>query len=163
MAIDFLILTLLLLSFVINLLALGAFWVTPGLRTTANRFTINLLVINLIGCLILAPTLFLSQSASSNVSLAPAPTEDVANASTPTASAESAAVEALSSSLSLAASASDDRIEILAKPGNRQMTIKHNGKLVEQEGVIVRRNLTGAQDPRTLRRYTNAIPRTARS
>ncbi|XP_012162713.1 uncharacterized protein LOC101458248 [Ceratitis capitata] len=150
MAIDFLILTLLLLSFVINLLALGAFWVTPGLRTTANRFTINLLVINLIGCLILAPTLFLSQSASSNVSLAPAPTEDVANASTPTASAESAAVEALSSSLSLAASASDDRIEILAKPGNRQMTIKHNGKLVEQEGVIVRRNLTGAQDPRTI-------------
>ncbi|XP_054725109.1 uncharacterized protein LOC129235340 [Anastrepha obliqua] len=140
MAIDFLILALLLFSFVINLLALGAFWVTPGLRTTANRFTINLLIINLIGCLILAPTLFLSQASHSARE-----EEDVANSS-------SAAT--LSASLSLAASASDDRIEILAKPGNRQMTIKHNGKLVEQEGVIVRRNLTslrdGEQDPRTI-------------
>ncbi|EDW84117.1 uncharacterized protein Dwil_GK13966 [Drosophila willistoni] len=60
MAIDFLILALLLISFLINLLALCAFWITPGLRTTANRFTINLLAINLIGCCILAPTLFLS-------------------------------------------------------------------------------------------------------
>lgn len=60
MAIDFLIFGLLLISFTINLLALGAFWVTPGLRTTANRFVINLLIINLIGCCILAPTLFLS-------------------------------------------------------------------------------------------------------
>lgn len=129
MAIDFLILTLLLFSFVINLLALGAFWVTPGLRTTANRFTINLLVINLIGCLILAPTLFLSQA-----------THRVAN--------EDATANA--STVSLAATTSDDRIEILAKPGNRQMTIKHNGKLVEQEGVIVRRNLTSVQDARTI-------------
>ncbi|EDV44402.1 uncharacterized protein Dana_GF18953 [Drosophila ananassae] len=59
MAIDLLILALLLVSFLINLLALCAFWITPGLRTTANRFTINLLAINLIGCCILAPTLFL--------------------------------------------------------------------------------------------------------
>lgn len=129
MAIDFLILALLLFSFVINLLALGAFWVTPGLRTTANRFTINLLVINLIGCLILAPTLFLSQA-------------------TRRSAGKDAATNA--SVLSLAATASDDRIEILAKPGNRQMTIKHNGKLLEQEGVIVKHNLTNAQDARTI-------------
>ncbi|XP_055847732.1 uncharacterized protein LOC129913201 [Episyrphus balteatus] len=60
MAIDFVIFGLLLISFTINLLPLGAFWVTPALRTTANRFVINLLIINLIGCCILAPTLFLS-------------------------------------------------------------------------------------------------------
>lgn len=67
MAIDFLIFGLLLISFTINLLALGAFWVTPGLRTTANRFVINLLIINLIGCCILAPTLFLSGNMSAQV------------------------------------------------------------------------------------------------
>ncbi|XP_036327485.1 uncharacterized protein LOC118740095 [Rhagoletis pomonella] len=147
MAIDFLILALLLVSFVINLLALGAFWVTPGLRTTANRFTINLLVINLIGCLILAPTLFLSQATRNATE-----EEDVANSS---ANSATAAAASLSASLSLAAASSDDRIEILAKPGNRQMTIKHNGRLVEQEGVIVRRNLTsmrsdGEQEARTI-------------
>ncbi|XP_055907146.1 uncharacterized protein LOC129942301 [Eupeodes corollae] len=60
MAIDFLIFGFLVISFIINLLPLGAFWVTPGLRTTANRFVINLLIINLIGCCILAPTLYLS-------------------------------------------------------------------------------------------------------
>ncbi|XP_055850610.1 uncharacterized protein LOC129915166 [Episyrphus balteatus] len=57
MAIDFLILGLILISFTINLLALGAFWVTPGLRTTTNRFLINLLIINLVSCCILAATL----------------------------------------------------------------------------------------------------------
>lgn len=60
MAIDFLIFVLLLISFIINTLALGAFWVTPALRTTANRFVINLLIVNIVGSLILAPTLFLS-------------------------------------------------------------------------------------------------------
>lgn len=59
MAIDLLIFGVLLISFIVNLLALAGFWITPGLRTTANRFTINLLLINLAGCLILAPTLFL--------------------------------------------------------------------------------------------------------
>lgn len=62
MAIDFLIFGLLLISLSINLLALGAFWVTPGLRTTANRFVINLLIVNIIGSIALAPTLFLSNS-----------------------------------------------------------------------------------------------------
>ncbi|XP_055375047.1 probable cyclin-dependent serine/threonine-protein kinase DDB_G0292550 [Condylostylus longicornis] len=65
MAIDFLILCLLLLSLTINVLALGAFWVTPGLRTTANRFVINLLIVNIIGCLALAPTLFLRSNSYS--------------------------------------------------------------------------------------------------
>lgn len=58
MAIDFIIGALLLVSGIINALALGAFWVMPGLRTTANRFVINLLIVNLVGCIILAPSLF---------------------------------------------------------------------------------------------------------
>ncbi|XP_016987570.2 uncharacterized protein LOC108050401 [Drosophila rhopaloa] len=74
MAIDLLILALLLVSFLINLLALCAFWITPGLRTTANRFTINLLAINLIGCCILAPTLFLGLPGKSSEASSPAET-----------------------------------------------------------------------------------------
>lgn len=49
---------LLVISGCINLLAIGAFWVTPSLRTTANRFVINLLFINFISCLILSPFAF---------------------------------------------------------------------------------------------------------
>lgn len=59
MAIDYIIGGLQLLSAAVNVLALGAFWVTPGLRTTANRFVINLLVVNVIGCLALTPALWL--------------------------------------------------------------------------------------------------------
>lgn len=42
----------------VNLLAIGAFWVTPSLRTTANRFVINLLLANFVSCLILSPFAF---------------------------------------------------------------------------------------------------------
>lgn len=49
---------LLVISGCINLLAIGAFWVTPSLRTTANRFVINLLLANFISCLILSPFAF---------------------------------------------------------------------------------------------------------
>lgn len=49
---------LLVFSGCINLLAIGAFWVTPSLRTTANRFVVNLLVVNFISCLILSPFAF---------------------------------------------------------------------------------------------------------
>jgi 7 transmembrane receptor (rhodopsin family) len=49
---------LLVTSGCINLLAIGAFWVTPSLRTTANRFVINLLLVNFISCLILSPFAF---------------------------------------------------------------------------------------------------------
>lgn len=67
---------LLVVSGCINLLAIGAFWVTPSLRTTANRFVINLLLINFISCLILSPFAFsavanspaLASSAPQNVS-----------------------------------------------------------------------------------------------
>lgn len=58
MAIDYIIASILILSAIINALALGAFWVTPGLRTTANRFVINLLIVNLVGCAVLMPSLF---------------------------------------------------------------------------------------------------------
>lgn len=60
MAIDYIIGGLQSTSFAINILALGAFWILPGLRTTANRFTINLLVANLIACLALTPALWLN-------------------------------------------------------------------------------------------------------
>lgn len=60
MAIDYIIGGLQSISFAINILALGAFWISPGMRTTANRFTINLLVANLIACLALTPALWLN-------------------------------------------------------------------------------------------------------
>jgi hypothetical protein len=60
---------LLVISGCINLLAIGAFWVTPSLRTTANRFVINLLFVNFICCLILSPFAF-SVSATSPTSVA---------------------------------------------------------------------------------------------
>ncbi|EDW45102.1 uncharacterized protein LOC6617036 [Drosophila sechellia] len=108
MAIDLLILALLLVSFLINLLALCAFWITPGLRTTANRFTINLLAINLIGCCILAPTLFLGLPGKS--------------AEVSTSNAET--------------------LEFFSKPGNHQVILRRNGQLVEQDGVVVRKNIS---------------------
>lgn len=60
---------LLSISGCINLLAIGAFWVTPSLRTTANRFVINLLLVNFISCLILSPFAF-SVGTSSPTSIA---------------------------------------------------------------------------------------------
>lgn len=59
MAIDYIIGALQLLSAAVNVLALGSFWITPGLRTTANRFVINLLFVNIVGCLALTPALWL--------------------------------------------------------------------------------------------------------
>lgn len=58
MPIDYLIGALIAAATVVNALALGAFWITPGLRTTANRFVINLLIVNLVGCVALTPSLF---------------------------------------------------------------------------------------------------------
>lgn len=60
MAIDYIIGVLLILSALVNALALGAFWITPGLQTTANRFVINLLIVNLVGCAALTTSLFYS-------------------------------------------------------------------------------------------------------
>lgn len=59
MAIDYIIGALQLLSAAVNILALASFWITPGLRTTANRFVINLLIVNIVGCLALTPALWL--------------------------------------------------------------------------------------------------------
>ena len=144
MAIDFLIFAILLLSFIINFLALAAFWVTPGLRTTANRFTINLLIINLVGCLILAPTLFLSGNIVSD-----GDSESGNNDSSLTTGSSQSGLSFLTTN------ANDDSIEFYSKAGNHQMTIRHNGKLVEQEGIILRRNVSsegndGANGPRTI-------------
>lgn len=60
MALDILIGSILFISALVNILALAAFWATPSLRTTSNRFVINLLLANLIACIILAPTFFLN-------------------------------------------------------------------------------------------------------
>lgn len=61
MAIDLLVGALLLCSASVNLLALGAFWVTPSLRNgLANRFVVNLLIVNLVCCVVLAPSLLLN-------------------------------------------------------------------------------------------------------
>lgn len=60
MAVDYIVGSLLFSSAAVNILALGAFWISPGLRTTANRFVINLLVINVIGCLTMTPALWLN-------------------------------------------------------------------------------------------------------
>lgn len=62
MAVVYILGALQVLSTFVNLLALGAFWVTPGLRTTANKFVINLLFVNLIGCLAVTPALWLGGS-----------------------------------------------------------------------------------------------------
>ncbi|XP_061402781.1 uncharacterized protein LOC133338631 [Musca vetustissima] len=131
MAIDFLILAVLLVSFVINFLALAAFWATPGLRSTANRFTINLLIINLTGCVLLAPTLFLS-CGSSGVDGTDGSDDGISNT---TGSNESGLNLLL-------ADENDDSIEFYSKSGNQQMTIRHNGRLVEKEGIILRRNIS---------------------
>lgn len=44
----------------VNVIALGAFWISPGLRTIANRFVINLLVVNVFACIVLVPALWLN-------------------------------------------------------------------------------------------------------
>ncbi|XP_065354810.1 uncharacterized protein LOC135949240 [Calliphora vicina] len=146
MAIDFLIFAVLLLSFIINFLALAAFWVTPGLRTTANRFTINLLIINLAGCLILAPTFFLSGGIVGD-----GDSESGSNDSSLTTGSSQSGLSFLTTNTN------DDSIEFYSKAGNHQMTIRHNGKLVEQEGIILRRNVSrngenakGENGPRTI-------------
>lgn len=60
MALDYIIGGLQLLSAAVNALALGAFWISPGLRTTANRFAINLLIANIVACLSLTPAFWLN-------------------------------------------------------------------------------------------------------
>lgn len=75
MALDFVIGLLIFISAIVNLLALGAFWVTPSLRTTSNRFIINLLTVNLVSNLILAPSLLLNATSSSKDKLISETTE----------------------------------------------------------------------------------------
>lgn len=60
MAIDYIIGGLMLSSAAVNVLALGAFWISPGLRTTANRFVINLLIVNVVACIALVPAIFIN-------------------------------------------------------------------------------------------------------
>lgn len=85
MAIDLLVGALLLCSASVNLLALGAFWVTPSLRNgLANRFVVNLLIVNLVCCVVLAPSLLLNSITFDGAVVAPPPTE--VTFSTPTTS-----------------------------------------------------------------------------
>ncbi|XP_065076513.1 uncharacterized protein LOC135700053 [Ochlerotatus camptorhynchus] len=82
LAVDCLVGGLLLCSIGVNILALGAFWVTPSLRTTANRFVINLLIVNLVCCIILGPSLLLNAFTSKSASTASPSTVVVLAAST---------------------------------------------------------------------------------
>ncbi|XP_058060319.1 uncharacterized protein LOC131211002 [Anopheles bellator] len=82
LAIDCLVGGLLLSSIGVNILALGAFWVTPSLRTTANRFVINLLIVNLVCCIILGPSLLLNAFTTTNSPAAAATGVSVATPST---------------------------------------------------------------------------------
>uniref|UniRef100_A0A1I8NLF0 G-protein coupled receptors family 1 profile domain-containing protein n=1 Tax=Stomoxys calcitrans TaxID=35570 RepID=A0A1I8NLF0_STOCA len=135
MTIDVLIFVVVILSFLINILALAAFWVTPGLRTTANRFTINLVIINLVGCVVLAPTLFLSGG------------EFVGGPGGGSNDGAGITTGSSESGLSfLSPNENDDSIEFYSKPGNHQLTIRHNGRLVEKEGFIVRRNSSSGKE-----------------
>lgn len=61
---------LLIFSAAINLLAIGAFWSTPSLRTTTNRFVANLLIVNFLSCLALSPAAFSPAITSSYTSAA---------------------------------------------------------------------------------------------
>ncbi|XP_040175807.1 uncharacterized protein LOC120908651 [Anopheles arabiensis] len=84
LAIDCLVGGLLLSSIGVNILALGAFWVTPSLRTTANRFVINLLIVNLVCCIILGPSLLLNAFTGKAAVPTPLPTAELpAAAATP--------------------------------------------------------------------------------
>lgn len=76
MALDYIIGALQLLSASVNVLALGSFWITPGLRTTANRFVINLLIVNIFGCLALTPALWLNGGLVPEVHSEPQPIYD---------------------------------------------------------------------------------------
>jgi predicted membrane protein len=78
---DILVGALLFISGIINLLAIGAFWITPSLRTTANRFVINLLLVNFISCLILSPFAFNAFNVNAN-----SPTDAIASSSSSSAS-----------------------------------------------------------------------------
>lgn len=60
MAVDLIIGSLLLLSVIVNLLALYAFRITPSLQTRSNSFVVNLLVINVISCVVLAVFLIIN-------------------------------------------------------------------------------------------------------
>lgn len=68
MAIAYILSALQVVSIIVNVLALGAFWVTPGLRTNANKFVINLLFVNIIGCLAVTPALWLGTNGPSDIS-----------------------------------------------------------------------------------------------
>uniref|UniRef100_A0A182SFC2 G-protein coupled receptors family 1 profile domain-containing protein n=1 Tax=Anopheles maculatus TaxID=74869 RepID=A0A182SFC2_9DIPT len=85
LAIDCLVGGLLLGSLGVNTLALGAFWTTPSLRTTANRFVINLLIVNLVCCFILGPSLFLNAFTGKTPVPTPLPAAVELSPSTPAA------------------------------------------------------------------------------
>lgn len=91
LAVDCLVGGLLVSSIGVNILALGAFWVTPSLRTTANRFVINLLIVNLVCCIILGPSLLLNAFTSKVGAASPSPSTVVVLAATTVSTSTAAA------------------------------------------------------------------------
>ncbi|XP_058454958.1 uncharacterized protein LOC131432609 [Malaya genurostris] len=103
LAVDCLVGGLLLSSIGVNILALGAFWVTPSLRTTANRFVINLLVVNLVCCIILGPSLLLNAFTSKSAPALPSTVVVLAATTSATSTSTAAAVATTSGNGSVAA------------------------------------------------------------
>ncbi|EDS42939.1 conserved hypothetical protein [Culex quinquefasciatus] len=97
LAVDCLVGGLLVSSIGVNILALGAFWVTPSLRTTANRFVINLLIVNLVCCIILGPSLLLNAFTSKSGGGAHPPSTVVVLAATTVSTSTTAASSAATS------------------------------------------------------------------
>ncbi|XP_062554901.1 uncharacterized protein LOC134219997 [Armigeres subalbatus] len=97
LAVDCLVGGLLLGSIGVNVLALGAFWVTPSLRTTANRFVINLLIVNLVCCIILGPSLLLNAFTSKTTISTVSPSTVVVLAATTVSTSTTNATEASTS------------------------------------------------------------------
>lgn len=97
LAVDCLVGGLLVSSIGVNILALGAFWVTPSLRTTANRFVINLLIVNLVCCIILGPSLLLNAFTAKSGGGAHPPSTVVVLAATTVSTSTTAASSAATS------------------------------------------------------------------
>ncbi|XP_055637532.1 uncharacterized protein LOC129776126 [Toxorhynchites rutilus septentrionalis] len=148
LAIDCLVGGLLLSSIGVNILALGAFWVTPSLRTTANRFVINLLIVNLVCCIILGPSLLLNAFTSQS-SVSPSAAVVLATDTAPTSTATAAstsgngsvtAVEHLFASLKNATAGEDSATQNVNNNTDRIVKCR-NAPTIECDTILIRSNV----------------------
>lgn len=131
MAIDYIIGALQLVSAAVNILALGSFWITPGLRTTANRFVINLLIVNIVGCIALTPALWLHDGLIPMVHMQVQPIYDADNSSSALPGMEAAPPAESANVFALATNT--------AAPANEPLIVEleDHGKGIGQGGVDI--------------------------